>query len=394
MAPAGAGAVAADTTPPPPRRQAGVAYWARMLNLRIMTQIPIAFRRAVVADAPRVESLSQTAYATFVERIGRKPEPLAVDYGEVIGSSDAWVAELPSGEIVGVLILKPAADHLLIWSVAVAPDQQGGGIGRRLLALAEREALRAGVSEMRLYTNEKMAENIALYERRSYAVTQREVRADRVLIHMSKKVPGDAPAVIGVLLAGGQSQRMGGGDKFLRPLGRRPILAHVIERVQPQLRTLILNANGDAARLAAFGLPVIPDSVPGFAGPLAGVLAGMDWAAANAPDCPWIVTVPADGPFVPLDLVARLVVERDLDQADMACAMSGGQRYPVVGLWPVRLRDELRRALTQEDMHKVDAWTARYRLAAVDFPIGAVDPFFNANSPEDLAGAEQLLSRT
>lgn len=353
----------------------------------------IEFRRAVAADAARIEVLSHAAYATFVERIGRKPEPLTVDYAEVIGNSDAWVAALESGDIVGVLIMKPANDHLLIWSVAVAQQAQRGGIGRRLLALAEREALRAGLPEIRLYTNEKMVENIALYERRGYAVTQRVVRADRVLVHMSKKVPGDVPAVIGVLLAGGQSQRMGGGDKCLRPLGGRPILAHVIERARPQVRKLILNANGDAGRFAAFGLPVIPDSVLGFAGPLAGVLAGMDWAAANAPDCPWIVTVPADGPFLPRDLVARLVVERDLDQADMACAMSGGQHYPVVGLWPVLLREALRRAMTQDDMRKVDAWTGRYRLAAADFPIGTVDPFFNANSVEDLAKAEQLLSR-
>jgi len=351
------------------------------------------FRRAAAADAARIEALSHAAYATFVERIGRRPEPLTVNYAEVVENTDCWVAENGKGEIVGALILKPASDHLLIWSVAVAPDQQGGGIGRRLMALAERQALRAGVPEIRLYTNEKMAENIALYERRGYAVARREVREDRVLIHMSKKLQAVAPDVLGVLLAGGQSQRMGGGDKCLRLVGGRPILAHVIERVQPQVRRLILNANGDSARFAAFGLPVIPDSIPGFAGPLAGVLAGMDWAAANAPDCAWIVTVPTDGPFVPRDLVARLLVERDLDQADMACAMSGGQRYPVVGLWPVRLREELRRAMTQEDVHKVDAWTARYRLAAVDFPIGAVDPFLNANRPEDLAKAEQLLSR-
>jgi molybdopterin-guanine dinucleotide biosynthesis protein A len=210
---------------------------------------------------------------------------------------------------------------------------------------------------------------------------------------MSKKIRGEAPAVVGVLLAGGQSQRMGGGDKCLRPLGGKPILAHVIERMRPQTRGLILNANGDPTRFASFGLTVVPDPIPNFAGPLAGVLAGMDWAAANEPDCPWIVSVPCDGPFVPRDLAPRLVAERGVEDADMACAMSGGQRYPVVGLWPVRLRDELRHAITQEDQHKVDAWTARYRLAVAEFAIGAVDPFFNANKPEDLAKAEQLLSR-
>ena len=138
MAPAGAGAVAGDTTPPPPEGQGGVVYWVRMLNLTIMTLNPIAFRRAVAVDAARIEVLSRAAYASFVERIGRKPEPLTVDYAQVIGSSDAWVAELENGDIVGVLIMKPASDHLLIWSVAVAQQAQRGGIGRRLLTLAER----------------------------------------------------------------------------------------------------------------------------------------------------------------------------------------------------------------------------------------------------------------
>src|SRR5262245_6189510 len=358
-----------------------------------MSRSSISFRRAVATDAAAVTMLSQAAYQKFVERIGRLPQPLTADYAEVIRTDETWVAEDDNSKHIGVLVLKPASDHLLIWSVAVALELQRSGIGRRLLALAEREALRRGVPEIRLYTNEKMTENVALYERHGYAITRREVREDRVLIHMSKNVPAKADDVIGVLLAGGKSQRMGGGDKCLRLLGGKPILAHVIGRMRPQARSLIVNANGDPARFASFGLPVAGDSVPDFAGPLAGVLAGMDWAAAHTSDCPWIVTVPCDGPFVPRDLVARLIAERKLTQADMACAASGGQRYPVVGLWPVRLRDELRRAITQEDQHKVDAWTARYRLAVADFAIGAVDPFFNANSPEDLAKAEQLLSR-
>ena len=358
-----------------------------------MSPVSLRFRRANASDAAPIEALSHAAYQTFVQRIGRRPEPLTVDYAEVVRSSEAWVAEDKDGKLLGVLVLKPAIDHLLIWSVAVAPEVQRSGIGRRLLALAEREALRAAVPEIRLYTNEKMAENIALYERHGYAVARREVREDRVIIHMNKKLPGAAPAAIGVLLAGGKSQRMGGGDKSLRQLGGRPILAHVIPRLRPQVRKLVLNANGDPARFSEFDLPIAPDTIPDFAGPLAGVLAGMDWTAAHAPDCPWIVTAPTDSPFLPLDLVARLIAEREIEQADMVCALSAGQRYPVVGLWPVRLRDELRRAIKQEDMHKVDAWSARYRLAVAEFAVDKVDPFFNTNSPEDLAKAEQLLAR-
>ena len=194
-----------------------------------MSPISLRFRRAVAADAPAVTALSQTAYQKFVERIGRLPQPLTAEYAEVIRTDETWVAE-DNGSVVGVLVLKPHSDHLLIWSVAVAPELQRSGIGRRLLALAEREALRSGVPEMRLYTNEKMTENIALYERHGYAVARREVREDRIIIHMSKKLPGVASGVVGVLLAGGRSQRMGGGDKCLRPLGGRPILAHVIRR--------------------------------------------------------------------------------------------------------------------------------------------------------------------
>ena len=200
-----------------------------------------------------------------------------------------------------------------------------------------------------------------------------------------------APPVIGLLLAGGQSRRMGGGDKCLRLLGGETILARIIARVRPQVRRLLLNANGDPARFSGFQLPVVADSVEGFAGPLAGVLAGLDWAAANAPDCPWVASVPTDAPFLPPDLVDRLLAAVE-QGADMACAASGGQSHPVVGLWPVRLRHDLRRALTVEQIHKVDVWTGRYGLATVEFPIAGIDPFFNTNRPEDLAEAELFLA--
>jgi molybdopterin-guanine dinucleotide biosynthesis protein A len=203
-----------------------------------------------------------------------------------------------------------------------------------------------------------------------------------------------SPPVVGVLLAGGQSRRMGGGDKALLPFAGRTLLAQVIGRVGPQVRHLVLNANGDPARFADYGLPVVADSVEGFAGPLAGVLAGLDWAAANAPDCPWVASMPTDAPFLPPDLVQRLLGAAEGDAADMACASSGGRTHPVAALWPVRLRDDLRRAMTGEGVRKVDRWTARYRLATADYPDQPLDPFFNTNSPEDFAEAERLYTAT
>jgi len=201
--------------------------------------------------------------------------------------------------------------------------------------------------------------------------------------------------IVGLLLAGGQSRRMGGGDKALRSLGARPLLDHVIERLRPQVAALVLNANGDPARFARFRLPVVPDSVPDFAGPLAGVLAGLDWAAANRPDCEWVVSVPTDAPFLPCDLVARLVAGMQAADAELACAASGDQPHPVVGLWPLRLREALRYAVVAEEIRKVDAWTGRYRLARVPFVEAAagVDPFFNANRPDDFERAAALLDR-
>jgi len=199
--------------------------------------------------------------------------------------------------------------------------------------------------------------------------------------------------IAGMLLAGGLSRRMGGGDKTLRLLAGRPLLTHVIERMRPQVAALALNANGDPARFAAFGLPVAADSVPDFAGPLAGVLAGLDWVAEHRPDCALVVTVPTDAPFLPRDLAARLLAGMETAGADLACATSGGQPHPVVGLWPVRLREALRQALIAEDVRKVDIWTARYRLATVAFPTDPVDPFFNANRPKDLDAAARLLEQ-
>lgn len=199
--------------------------------------------------------------------------------------------------------------------------------------------------------------------------------------------------ILGVVLAGGLARRMGGGDKGLQQLGGKPILQHILDRLQPQVEGVILNANGDAARFAEWNLPVAGDAVEGFVGPLAGVLAGLAWARANRADVTDIVTVPGDGPFLPRDLVARMATARTQAQADLACAVSAGQAYPVVGLWPVRLYDDLRRAVVEEDIRKVDRWTARHKLVQVEFAAQPVDPFFNANAPEDLAAAEDLLAK-
>jgi molybdenum cofactor guanylyltransferase len=201
-----------------------------------------------------------------------------------------------------------------------------------------------------------------------------------------------APPMIGLLLAGGRAMRMGGGDKGLRLLAGRPLLDHVIARLRPQLSRLLLNANGDPARFGAYGLPVVGDSPPDFAGPLAGVLAGLEWATREAPDCPLLLSAPTDAPFLPHDLVRRLWAGREAERADIAMAASAGRTHPVVGLWPVALASALRHALLTEGLRKVDIWTARYRVAVVDFSIEPVDPFFNANRPEDLAEAERLVA--
>jgi molybdopterin-guanine dinucleotide biosynthesis protein A len=197
--------------------------------------------------------------------------------------------------------------------------------------------------------------------------------------------------IAGIVLAGGQSRRMGGGDKCLRLLRGKPVLAHIIARARPQVAALALNANGEPARFAGFGLPIVADSVPDFAGPLAGILAGLDWAATLQPQCSHVASFAGDAPFLPMDLVARLAGML-AEGNDLASARSLGQAHPVFGLWPVALRGALRRAVMEEGLRKVDQWTARYRLALVDFPATPIDPFFNLNHPEDLTEAERLAA--
>jgi molybdopterin-guanine dinucleotide biosynthesis protein A len=198
--------------------------------------------------------------------------------------------------------------------------------------------------------------------------------------------------VVGVLLAGGQSRRMGGGDKCLRPLAGETILARIVARVTPQVGRLILNANGAPERFADYRLHVVPDAVLGYVGPLAGVLTGLEWASVHAPVAEFVASFATDAPFLPVDLVQRLIDAVADDKADLACAASDGQSHPVFGLWPVKLRHELRRAIAEEGIRKVDEWTGRYRLATVAFEARPLDPFFNANRPEDLAEAERMAA--
>jgi molybdopterin-guanine dinucleotide biosynthesis protein A len=197
---------------------------------------------------------------------------------------------------------------------------------------------------------------------------------------------------LGVLLAGGLARRMGGGDKPMKTIGGRTILERVIQRLTPQCDGLILNANGDPARFESFGLPVVADTIEGFAGPLAGVLTALDWAAVHRPDVEWVLSAATDCPFLPHDLVARLQQARIKDGAQLAVAASRDQTHPVVGLWSVALRGELRHALVVEDIRKIDRWTARYKLATVAWPTTLLDPFFNANTVEDIAEGERLAA--
>jgi molybdopterin-guanine dinucleotide biosynthesis protein A len=198
------------------------------------------------------------------------------------------------------------------------------------------------------------------------------------------------PPTIGLVLAGGLARRMGGGDKALIRVGDQAILDRVLARLAPACATVVLNANGDPQRFARYGLPVVPDSVPDFAGPLAGILAGLDWIAEQAPKLAWMVSVPGDCPFLPADVVARLHAVRSEQDKPLACAQSGDWRHPVVGLWPVALREDLRRAVIDEGLRKIEVWTARHGVAIATWSDKPIDPFFNVNTPEDAAQAERL----
>jgi molybdopterin-guanine dinucleotide biosynthesis protein A len=198
-----------------------------------------------------------------------------------------------------------------------------------------------------------------------------------------------APPTLGLVLAGGLARRMGGGDKARIKIGGSTILQRVLACLTPQCNRIIINANGDPARFADTGLPVVADSVPDFAG----ILAGLDWAAQNTPAVEWLVSVPGDCPFLPKDLVARLHEARVTSNVPLVCARSGEWRHPVVGLWPVRLREDLRHALVGENLHKIELWTARHGVTIAEWPAAPFDPFFNVNLPKDAAQAEAITAK-
>ena len=198
-------------------------------------------------------------------------------------------------------------------------------------------------------------------------------------------------SICGLLLAGGQSRRMGGGDKCLQKLGGKSLLARVIQCARPQVDHIILNANGDVGRFDSYGLKVVKDVVDGFVGPLAGILTGLEWARENQPECHWVASFACDAPFVPGDLVSRLseaIVEK---KGTLVCASSNGQDQPVFGLWPVALAEDLRSALVKEGIRKVDTWTDRYHLVRANWSTDPIDPFLNVNRPADLVEAEKVL---
>jgi molybdenum cofactor guanylyltransferase len=207
---------------------------------------------------------------------------------------------------------------------------------------------------------------------------------------MPDSIPLPHLSTLGLVLAGGLARRMGGVDKALIVIGGATILDRVLGVLRAACAEIVVNANGNPARFARYGLPVIPDSVPDFAGPLAGILAGLDWAAVNRPDLAWVASVPGDCPFMPDDLIMRLHEARQNAGLPLACARSGDWRHPVVGLWPVALREDLRHALVEEGLRKIEVWTARHGVAIAHWPATPVDPFFNVNTPEDTAEAERL----
>ncbi|MTI09024.1 molybdenum cofactor guanylyltransferase MobA [Curvivirga aplysinae] len=197
--------------------------------------------------------------------------------------------------------------------------------------------------------------------------------------------------IVAVVLAGGLARRMNGEIKPLKELAGKSILSHIIDRITPQVDQIVINLNQNEDLFRKYGYPITKDSIDGFVGPLGGVLAGMDWIAENFPEAEYMISVPGDGPFLPLDLVERLLLPIRENDKQLSVAVSNGRTQPVVGAWDISLRENLREALLEEKLYKVDRWTSRYRIGEVDFSQPDYDPFYNTNKIEDIAEAEKLL---
>jgi molybdenum cofactor guanylyltransferase len=201
------------------------------------------------------------------------------------------------------------------------------------------------------------------------------------------------PPTLGVILAGGLSRRMGGGNKSLLVFEGLTLLEHVAQRLAPQCESLIINANSEFPSFENLPFPVVPDLVGGSLGPLAGILTALEWTATHRPGIEWIASIPGDTPFIPLDLVPQLHEARHEARRPLACASSGSQVHFAVGLWPVSLRQDLRQALLENGMRSVSDWAGLHGYAEASWPVEPVDPFFNINTPDDWAEAKVLAQR-
>ncbi len=198
---------------------------------------------------------------------------------------------------------------------------------------------------------------------------------------------------LGLILAGGLGRRMGGVDKARLELAGRPLIAHAIAALKPQCAALVINANGDAGRFQPYALPIVADDPQDFAGPLAGILAGLEFSRREKPDIADVLSLSVDTPFAPRDLAARLQAARKATGAPIAVAASGRERHHVVALWPVALAEFLRRAVKAEGVRKVEAFAERFGVAVATWPDEPFDPFFNINTPDDFSRAEEWLQR-
>tara|TARA_A100001011_G_scaffold152462_3_gene160936 strand:+ start:2624 stop:3256 length:633 start_codon:yes stop_codon:yes gene_type:complete len=200
----------------------------------------------------------------------------------------------------------------------------------------------------------------------------------------------DQKRVLGIILAGGKSRRFGVGDKFFQKLDGETLLSRVIERIVTQVDALIINSNSDSSKFSDYPYDIIPDIIPGYAGPLAGILTGMEWAKECFPEYKWIATFAADAPFVPLDCVDKMLNAVVSEDTNIVCAASGGRTHPVCAIWQIKLSEPLRLAITQDNIRKIDNWTEGQNLSVVEFPIEPFDPFFNINHFKDLLQAEKI----